>query len=146
MFDYIFYSDTSRQRLVDWLEDHKLPYELALAESGSETHRLLRIPEDLSDAMLERIDKLYDELLGADEALLADEEGAAQQHVAGISFTIADGSTLQVPVKPALLNRLLQAVSMEELGDFVKTIVDAVEQPDRRPFCEQARDRNPRTD
>ena len=58
-------------------------------------------------------------------------------HVAGISFTVADGQTVQVPVEPDFLNRLLGAISMEELGEFVKLIVDAIENPDDRPFCQR---------
>lgn len=146
MFDYIFYSATSRQRLIDWLEAHEVPYELADAETGSGSQPLVRVPEDLSDALLEDLDTLYDDLFAAEEALLAEAEGTNQQHVAGISFNVADGSSLQVPVDPALLNRLLQVVTMEELGAFVQTLVDSIEQPDRRPFCEQARDKPPRSD
>ncbi len=135
MFDYVFYFEASRNRFSRWLEAHDIDCQLA----SNQEEKLVRIPEDVDDELLEKIDTLYDELLAADEALLAEQDGEAQMHVAGISFTVADGQTVQVPVEPDFLNRLLGAISMEELGEFVKLIVDAIENPDDRPFCQKSR-------
>ena len=53
---------------------------------------------------------------------------------AGISISLAGGRTAQAVVDPRLLRRLLEAVNVEELGDFVHAVGDAVENPDERPF------------
>jgi hypothetical protein len=140
MFDYVFYSDSSCSRFGRWLEAHDVEY---LQATGAQEEKLVRIPEDINDELLEEIDALYDELLAADESLLAEQDGQGYMHVAGISFSLADGRTVQIPVEPAFLNRLLGEISMEELGEFVRQIVEAVENPDTRPFCQQSRDHEP---
>ncbi len=38
---------------------------------------------------------------------------------------------------PALLNRMLEVITADELGQFIDAIVDAVENPDERPFCQR---------
>ena len=37
----------------------------------------------------------------------------------------------------SLMQRLLTAISPEELGELVNVIVDAVENPDERSFCQR---------
>jgi hypothetical protein len=40
-------------------------------------------------------------------------------------------------VPPALLNRVLSAISVQELNQLVEAIVDSIENPDDRPFCQR---------
>jgi hypothetical protein len=43
-------------------------------------------------------------------------------------------------VSPALLNKVMQALDPRELGELVTAVVDAVENPDQRTFCQRMRD------
>ncbi|MES9991232.1 MAG: hypothetical protein ABW098_04725 [Candidatus Thiodiazotropha sp.] len=64
-------------------------------------------------------------------------EGKAQHHVAGVNVTLRDGRVIQAVIDPGLMRRLLTVVSPQELGEFVDTIVAAVENPDDRPLCQR---------
>ncbi|HID49543.1 MAG TPA: hypothetical protein EYP40_08035 [Chromatiales bacterium] len=133
MFEYIFFADEPRDRFIAHLEEKGVAIELA--DKGEE--RLVKIDEDIDDALLEDIDDFYDAMMEWNEALVAEAEGEAHRHAAGITITLKDGSSVQVAVEPAFLNRLLSAISIEELGQFVHRIADAVENPDDTPFCQK---------
>ncbi len=71
------------------------------------------------------------------ESLVAEEEGQAHVHTAGVNVTLSDGRVVQAAVDPKLMQRLLAVISPEELGELVNAVADAVENPDERPFCQR---------
>ncbi|MCU7946006.1 MAG: hypothetical protein KZQ72_05085, partial [Candidatus Thiodiazotropha sp. (ex Cardiolucina cf. quadrata)] len=95
------------------------------------------LPEDLDDALDEKIETYYDQMLTMNEALIAEQEGMDHLHRAGVNVTLADGRVVQAEIELELMQRLLEAVSPVELGKFVNAIADAVENPDQRPFCQR---------
>ncbi len=133
MFDYVFFNPELRDRFVAALREMAVE-----CRSRSETDTLVvSVPEDLDDALIDRIDGLHESLLDEEQQRVEAEE-APEKHAAGITIQLQDGSSVQAAVDPALLNRLLQAVTIEELGRFVQTIAEAVENPDDVPFCHKA--------
>jgi len=131
MLEYIFFDERPWQGFCEFLRAQGLQ---PLTSRGDEGW-LVALPEDLDDDLNERIEASYDELLDYNEALVAEAEGEAHVHTAGINVSLSDGRVVQAAVDPALMQRLLQAVSPQELGAFVDAIADAVENPDERPFC-----------
>ncbi len=134
MLDYLFFADEPCRQFVGWLAARNIPVTVRQGEE----EKTVSIPEDLEETMLEDIDEFYERMLALNEALV--NEGEGSEHASGITLSLADGQSIQAPVPPELLNRLLSALSPKELGEFVQRIVDAVEHPDSRPFCQQARD------
>ncbi|MGK0674139.1 MAG: hypothetical protein ABWU16_05705 [Halothiobacillaceae bacterium] len=53
----------------------------------------------------------------------------------GIVVHLTDGTQSLARVDPDMVRRILTVLSPEELGQFVATIVDAVEHPDDSPLC-----------
>lgn len=93
------------------------------------------LPEDLDDQLLDEIEAYYDELLDMTEQLAATEEGEEYIHNVGVAVNLSDGRSVLAAVEPALVNKLLETITMEELSDLVNAVVDAVENPDERPLC-----------
>ena len=54
-----------------------------------------------------------------------------------VIWTAAVDRRVQAVVDPQLMQRLLQGVTPQELGDFVNAVVAAVERPDQRPLCQR---------
>ncbi|MCU7930828.1 MAG: hypothetical protein KZQ90_08510 [Candidatus Thiodiazotropha sp. (ex Codakia rugifera)] len=133
MLEYIFFDERPWQGFIDYLKKLGLKPLATSAEEGW----LVALPEDLDDAMDEKIEAYYDKMLTLNEALIADQEGMDHLHRAGVNVTLADGRVVQAEIDPVLMQRLLEAVSPEELGEFVNAIADAVEHPDQRPFCQR---------
>ncbi|HHH40150.1 MAG TPA: hypothetical protein ENK50_11330 [Sedimenticola sp.] len=133
MLEYIFFDPRPWERFAGFVRELGLKPELSDQEQGF----LVCLPDDTDDALMDRIEAFYDEMLDLNERLFNEQEAQAGVHRAGVSVNLGDGRTVQAAVEPALLNRLLEVVSTEELGQFVNAIVDAVENPDERPFCQR---------
>ena len=133
MLEYIFFDERPWQQFIDYLESLGLSPERSSGDQGW----LVALPEDLDDELDEKVEAYYDRMLEMNESLVAEEEGDAHVHTAGVNVHLSDGRVVAAAVDPKLMQRLLDAVSPEELGDFVNAIVDAVENPDERPFCQR---------
>lgn len=133
MLEYILFDESSWYGFIDYLRQLGLEPESSVGEDGW----LVALPEDLDDAMDAKIEAYYDQLLDNSEAVVTEREGGANHHVAGVNVTLADGRVVQAAVDPKLMQRLLDAVSPHELGEFVDAVVAAVENPDHRPFCQR---------
>ena len=95
------------------------------------------LPEDLDDQLMDEIEAYYDQLLDMTEELVSSDETEEYIHNVGVTVTLADGRSVLAAVEPVLINKLMDAITMEELSDFVHAIVDAVENPDERPLCKR---------
>jgi len=133
MLEYIFFDERPCARFVAFLKEKGLAPETAHEEQGY----LVLLPEETDDDLMDEIESFYDEMLDMNEELFAEAAGEEHVHTAGISVNLSDGRTVQALVDPKLLNRVLDAISTDELGQLVNAIVDAVENPDERPFCQR---------
>jgi hypothetical protein len=133
MLEYIFFDERPWRRFIDYLESLDLEPQASRDDQGW----LVALPEDLDDELDGKIEAYYDQMLEMNESLVAEAEGQDHVHTAGVNVTLADGRVVQAAVDPELMRRLLMVVSPEELGQLVNVIVDAVERPDERPFCQR---------
>ena len=132
MLEYIFFDRRPWQKFIDFLREMDLQPLSAEEDQGF----MVRIPEETDDQLMEAIEAYYDDMLDMNEALFAAEANSDEHHhVAGVSVHLDDGRTVQAEVSPALLSRMLEVLSTDELGQFVNAIVDAVEHPDTRSIC-----------
>jgi hypothetical protein len=133
MLEYIFFDERPWRRFIDYLKSLDLEPQATSDDQGW----LVALPEDLDDELDEKIEAFYDQMLEMNESLVAQEEGQAQVHTAGVNLTLADGRVVQTVVDPKLMQRLLSVITPAELGELVNLIVDAVENPDERPLCQR---------
>lgn len=94
------------------------------------------IAEDTAESELDQIEVFYDRMLDMNAVLFEQENALEGVHRAGISLTLSNGNTVEAAVSPDVLNRILKNVSHDELAQLVGAIVDAVENPSSRPFCQ----------
>ncbi|MBW9257706.1 MAG: hypothetical protein K1566_08670 [Candidatus Thiodiazotropha sp. (ex. Lucinisca nassula)] len=133
MLEYVFFDQRPWQEFVDYLQH----LGLAIETARDDEEWLVYVPEGLDDETDEKIEARYETLLEMNEQLVAGQQGAAHVDTAGINVSLMDGRVVQAEVDPRLINRLLQVVSVEELGEFVTAIALAVEQGDERPLCQR---------
>lgn len=138
MLEYIFFHQQPFDAFVAFLQAEGLEPQ-TICEDGSYE---IRLPEDIDDALSERIETRYDELMDVNQELFEAEleSGASNYHGAGVVVNLSDGQAVYAQVDPALLSKVMQVISPEELGQIVSAIVDAVESPDTRTFCQRMRD------
>ena len=137
MFEYIFFREDNRDIFSEYLMKNNIESKLSNTHDGM----LVSIDEDIDDVLLDKVDEIYDGLMVECEKKIADEEGEEYLSTAGITIILKDGQSIEAAVSPDILNRILTKLSITELDGFIQSIVDAVEQPDERPFCQQAMDK-----
>ncbi|WP_428623991.1 hypothetical protein [Sedimenticola sp.] len=132
MLEYIFFDERPWQQFIAFLQQKGLQPQSAQEDQGF----MVRLPDDTDDSLMDAIEAYYDEMLDMNEALFVEQADAADNvHAAGVSVNLSDGRSVQALVDPALLNRILDVLSTDELGQFINSIVDAVEHPDERSVC-----------
>lgn len=133
MLEFIFFHRELMDDFRTELDTQAVPYEARDDNLGF----VVAIPENLDEAVLDQLDELYEVLLVKSENLLSAGEFAGDKQAAAISINLDDGRTVHASVRPALMNKLLEAISFDELNELVEAITDAVEHPDDRPFCQR---------
>lgn len=138
MIDYVLFNEQPCRLFIDWLTQQKVPHELREVEDNYE----ISVPEELDDELLDRIDEQYEIFLDMNQQLVEQEERDSNEgyHMAGVVLTLQDGSTSYADVDPQLLGRVMSAISPEEFGEIVNAIVDAVEKPQPKTYCQRQRD------
>ncbi len=98
----------------------------------------VKLPEDLDEVILEKLEDYYDELMDMDRSLAeAQDDSADNIHAAGINIQLKDGRYVYASVSPELLNKVMQSLSTDELNTLVCAITEAVEDPDESSLCQR---------
>ncbi len=139
MLEYLFMHPQTRDRFLERARALGLEGEVREEEDDG---WLVILPEIEDETLLEKLEACYDELFNADEQIWNQEMAEQQFHTAGLLITLGDGRQVQAPVPPELMNRLMEALNMEQIAELVSIIVDTVEQPDERSLCQRHRDGN----
>ncbi len=137
MLEYIFFHPQSCERFKQFLREIEV---VMLKEGVDETDvegLTVYIADDLDEAVSEKIENFYDEMMELDEALVIEGEGADEYSQVGLAVSLKDGRSVMASVDPDVLNRMLTVVTHDELGKVVDAIADAVENPDERPLCKR---------
>ena len=138
MLDYIFFHQTPFDEFLAFVNTKGLQPETEVEDGNYE----VRLPEDIDDALNAEIEERYDALMDMNRALFESEqeEGTDNYQGAGVVLNLKGGETVYADVDPGLLAKIMGVLSADEFGEVVNAIVDAVENPDTRTFCERARD------
>ncbi len=131
MLEYLFFGDEVADRFVVRLNELGLAFERG--REPIEQATVIRIEEDAAEPYWDELDELYEVLSAADQAAL--EQSLDGLSVSGIYIQLGDGRRTVARVEPALLNRILSVISMDELNRLVEAITTAVENPDDGPLC-----------
>lgn len=133
MLEFIFFHDRLADEFSARLSELTVPHQSRTDALGF----VVSVADDLEEDLLERLDGMYEELLVKSEDLLNATDDATEKQSAAVNFSLRDGRTAQASVRPELMNKILGALSFEELNEFVEAIVDSLENPDDRPFCQR---------
>lgn len=131
MLDYLFFNDAIAQRFRDYLKSLGLVYEDAV--EPIQNAYIIKIDEP-DDVLWDQIDDVYDVLADEDQRCVESQDDDGDDR-AGIYLQLANGSQTIAKVDPAVLNKMLTVITMEELNQFLDIVVKSVESPDDSPIC-----------
>jgi len=138
MLEYVFFNAEPCGRFCAFLRERGI--EPTVVEADPE--RLVQVEEDLvDDDLADALDAYYEEMFALDHALYHQAASGADEHAGqGLVVHLKDGRAVYADVPPALLAKVVAALSLKELSDLVNAVVDAVENPDPRSLCQRARE------
>lgn len=134
MLEYIFFN----KKTCQFFENYATLSEITTIVDFADGCFTVRLPEDLDEAILQKLEDYYDELMDF-ERTLAEQQGDSSEdvHAAGITIQLKDGRNVYASVSPELLNKVMQCISTDELNTLVCAITEAVEDPDESSLCQR---------
>ena len=133
MLEYLFFSKAIALQFKQWLEAQGIDYTEGVEPIQEAPLIFIAEPDD---DLWDKVDAFYDELAEEDQAQMERGEGNPDdKSKAGIYIQLSGDRQTVAQVDPELLNRILTVLSMDELSDFVDSIVTSVESPDDCAIC-----------
>ncbi|MEP7181784.1 MAG: hypothetical protein ABI886_06335 [Betaproteobacteria bacterium] len=133
--DYSLFDEAMRDRFVEFVSATGVASEIRQDPMGG---FVVALPEDLADAVLERIEAEYATLMNEQMVDAESKEGWVTHRVAGVTVTLADGRPCVVRLSGAIARRLFEHFTPEEVTALVSAIVQSVDNPVDAPLCRKA--------
>ena len=131
MMEYIFFNAELAERFAEFAR---------LIGTSSEKRSdnlglVVAVPEDLDEELGNRLDTYYAHLLD-EQADMVEQAEPGLKHTTAINITLADGRPCAIRIEPAMMNRLMSCLSIDEIHELATSIARSVENPDNRPLCQ----------
>ena len=131
-FEYMFFDEALRDRFVAFASERGIASTVRQDEIAG---FVVELPDGLDDELQEAVEAEYDSIM--DEQMLLAESDAelVSHHVAGVTVTLADGTTRAVRIPPPIARRLFEHFTPGEVHEIATAIAQSVENPIDGPLC-----------
>lgn len=130
MMEYIFFHTEIAERFAEFSQLIGVSSEKRSDNLGL----IVAVPEDLDEDIGNRLDTYYAHLLD-EQADMVEAAEPTLKHTTAINITLADGQPCAIRIEPAMMNRLMGCLSLDEIHQLATSIARNVENPDNRPLC-----------
>ncbi|MDT3706689.1 MAG: hypothetical protein ROZ09_07650 [Thiobacillus sp.] len=131
-FEYMFFDEALRDRFVDFAAKHGIASTVRKDEIEG---FVVELPDGLADDQQEAVDAEYDSIMDQQMLLAESDEELVSHHVAGLTVTLADGSTRDIRIPPPIARRLLEHFTTDEIHEIATVIAESVANPIDGPLC-----------
>lgn len=131
-FEYMFFDETLRDRFVDFASARGIASTVRKDEIAG---YVVELPDGLADAQQEAVEAEYDAIMDEQMLLAESDEELVSHHAAGVTVTLADGTTRAVRIPPPIARRLFEHFSPDEIHEIASAIAQSVENPVDGPLC-----------
>ncbi|HFD80038.1 MAG TPA: hypothetical protein ENK05_06560 [Gammaproteobacteria bacterium] len=135
MIEYVFFHRQPLELFLRFVEEQGVGAQTREFEDRME----VLVPDELDEALSDRIDERYDELMEMEGDLTDAEQAgeAGEFQGAGIVVNLKDGTTVYANLDSRLLARVMTVIEPREFAVIVDAIVEAVENRVDRPACQR---------
>jgi len=137
MLEYVFFHQKPFELFIAFLTNRNLEV------SSGETNGVyeVKIPDNMEDELSEKIETEYDRLMKMNHELFFAENPATSDNyrMATVMITLKNGDLTSAHIPPDILGRVLEVIDEVELNKIVTAVVEAVENPDERSYCQKVR-------
>ena len=131
-FEYMFFDEALRDRFVDF----------ASARGIASTVRqdviagfVVDLPDGLADELQDAFEVEYDSIMDEQGLLAESDAELVSHHAAGVTVTLADGTTRAIRIPPPIARRLLEHFTPEEVHEIATAFAQSIENPIDGPLC-----------
>ena len=137
MLEYLFFNQPIADRFIQFLETKGLQW--TQENDPMLDSIVIKTSEDIDDSLWDEMDDYHESLGPEDQKMLEDAlvDSDTETNAAGIYIQLSNGEQTVAQIDPAVMNRMLDVISMDEFNAFVETIVSSVEKPDDSPICKK---------
>lgn len=131
-FEYMFFDAALRDRFVTFAAERGIA---STMRPDTIAGFVVELPDELAAEQQEIVETEYESIM--DEQMLraeADEE-LVSRHVAGVTLTLADGTTRVVRIPPPIARRLFDHFTPDEVHEIASAIAQGLENPVDGPLC-----------
>jgi predicted RNA-binding protein len=135
MLDFIFFHETPFQLFVKFLEDKNIPSTIKIIDENYD----IAIPENISDTLLDEVEKKYDELIDMNQEIFEQQEqqGSDNYSKASVAFKLTDGRISNASIDRKVIAKIMEVITPVEFTSMIDAIVTAVENPEERSICQK---------
>jgi len=131
-FEYMFFDEALRDRFVAFASARGIASTVRQDEIAG---FVVELPDGLDDELQNAFEAEYDSIMDEQMLLAESDEELVSHHVAGVTVTLADGTTRAVRIPPAIARRLFEHFTSGEIHEIVTAIAQSIENPIDGPLC-----------
>ena len=131
-FEYMLFDEMLRDRFVAFAAGRGI----ASATRADEIAGfVVELPDGLADALQDAVDAEYESIIDEQTLRAESDEEMVSHHAAGLTVTLADGTSRGIRIPPAIARRLLAHFTPNEVHEIASAIAQSVENPVDGPIC-----------
>lgn len=134
-FEYIFFSEALRDRFTAFASRHGLTSTVRRDEIAG---FVVELPDEIADDLQDTLEAEYEAIMDEQMLLAESDEGLVSHHAAGVTVTLADGTSRVVRIPPAIARRLFEHFAPAEIHEIVTAIARNTVNPIDGPICRKS--------
>jgi hypothetical protein len=136
-FEYMIFDEALRDRFLAFAAAHGIASTVRQDEIAG---YVVTLPDGLDDELQDAVEAQYESIMDEQMLRAESDEDLVSHHAAGVTVTLADGTTRAVRIPPAIARRLLEHFTPDEVHEIATAIAQSVENPVDGPICRKASD------
>ncbi|MBN2647807.1 MAG: hypothetical protein JXR44_08480 [Thiotrichales bacterium] len=137
-YEFTFFSPVIAEKFADFCGTLGVPASLekTLSPAGEDAVYSLSVPAQ-EESVLQALEACYDELFFGEQAaeIEGNDSQGALADVCGVQVCLSSGRYTTVAIEPAIMNKLLSVLSIDELQQFLAQVAEDIEFPKSGPIC-----------
>ena len=131
-FEYMFFDDALRDRFVAFASARGIP---STVRQDVIAGFVVDLPDGLADELQDALEVEYDSIMDEQRLLAESDAELVSHHAAGVTVTLADGTTRAIRLPPPIARRLLEHFTPEEVHEIATAIAQGIDNPVDGPLC-----------
>ena len=136
-FEYMFFDAALRDRFMAFASGHGIASTMRQDEIAG---FVVVLPDGLADELQDAVEDEYESIMDEQMLLAESDTELVSHHAAGVTVTLADGTTRAIRIPPAIARRLLEHFTSDEIHEIATAIAQSVENPIDGPLCRKPSD------